>query len=248
VKKRKIVLECITASKTVATYAPIQRASKSIPKWWIDVVKNPEPVKEDLMHNTTMAGCTGMRDMYASGVMLPLWCELRVAVGSKGTGHYQYQFSDFKSKMGPHESGQRGEYLPDYDYLHLKIDSPWLFRCDEPINFYFAQPTWNIEKLEDYTIMPGVVDFKYQNTTNINVMFPRTDHMKVIDFPFRQPLAHIVPLDSRPIELKRILDKNLHAQIAESFSPITFVNSFKNKKAIDKKLESKCPFGFGRNK
>lgn len=244
IRKSKIVLECVTPSAAVAKYAAIARSGKFLPEWWVDLAKNTTQNPKE--YSRDMRDCVGMLDSFSNGVSIPLWSELKVIVGARGQGGYQFQFADQKSFAESHAESQRGAYLPDAEYQHLKIAVPWFIECAEAVDFYCAQPTWNMTNLSDYTVLPGVVNFKYQHTANINLMFPRGDVTKEILLPLGQPMMQLMPLDNRPIEIKIIVDAERYTKLHDLTLPLTFSDGYRRKKAIIKTQESRCPFGFSR--
>jgi len=181
-------------------------------------------------------------DMYSHGFMIPLWSDLRVTVGAKNTTSYSFQYADKKSHAESHPQFQRGEFLPDTDYLHLKLVAPWYIQCAEDVNFVFLQPTWNFPVLGHVEVFNGLLNYKYQHTANINMMFPRLEVDKLVVMPLGQPLAHVIPLDPRPVDIKIVVDPTRYNQLSEISSPLCFTNSYKQKKAIAKTQDKKCPF------
>jgi hypothetical protein len=246
IPKRRIVLECVTNSDSAATYAPIARAGKFLPQWWADLAKTPKPSLIEAKLKQDMRACSGMVDTYSRGFMIPLWSALKVVVGEKGSGAYHYQYADEFSLAHVHAQYQRGSFLPDHDYQHLKLIAPWHIHCDEEVSFYSAQPTWNMATLADYSVLSGVLEFKYQNTVNINLMFNRKDTPNMVAIPLGQPLMHIMPLDKRPVEIKIVVDQNRYNKMISLNRALSFDYAYKNKKAIAKAQEGKCPFGFGK--
>ena len=243
IPKKKIVLECVTPSEAVAKYAPIARAGKFLPDWWKDIARKPPreaPVREQ---SVDMRGCVGMVDMYSHGIMIPLWSDLRITIGEKGTTNHAFQYADKKSFAEAHPMYQRGEYLPELDYQHLKLVAPWYIQCTEETEFMFLQPTWNFPVLGEFEVLNGIVSYKYQHSANINMIFPRMANTdKKITLPLGQPLAHVIPLDPRPVEIKIVVDPARWAQLNEISAPLHFIDAYKRKKAIEKMQDKKCPF------
>jgi hypothetical protein len=193
-----------------------------------------------------MRACAGMVDTYSRGFMVPLWSALKVAIGEKGSGAYHYQYADEFSMAHVHGQSQRGAFLPDHDYQHLKLIAPWYIHCDEEVSFYSVQPTWNMSTFVDYSVLSGVLEFKYQNVVNINLMFSRGSAQKMVEIPLGQPLMHIMPLDKRPVEIKIIVDQNRYNKMVSLNRALSFNNAYKDKKTIAKSQTHGCPFGFDR--
>lgn len=239
-KKKKIVLECITYRAEVAAVAPIARAGNFLPQWWKDLPKS-DSEHNNFTDNPTMRSCAGMVHSYAHGVVLPLWSDVVINIGAKGTGEYRYQFSDATSTADNHNQIQRGEFMPDADFLHLKLIAPWQIYCEEDVNFVFTEPTWNTPPEGQYKVLPGIVNYKYQNIANINIMFERAGAPRKVQLSLGQPLAHIIPIDERPIEIKMIVDEDRYKSMYNMGARrLSFFDDYKKKRFALKSNEIRC--------
>lgn len=246
-KKKKIVLRCVTNRLDVASVAPVTHANKCFPDWWKALPKQRRDKTNRLV--TTLKTCYGLTNHYSRGVIIPMWCDLEIELGPNAD-EYRYQYSDLKSTALVHSTSQRGSYLDPSLYQHLKLDSPWRFYCDEKVDFIFQEPTWSMDNLNNYRILPGTVDFRYQHATNINMMLPRDiNNIKSFIIPLGQPLIHIIPCDNREIKLEIVSDPDEYRYLENKEGQgLTFVNRYLNRRRLEEKheAESKCPFGFGK--
>ena len=240
-KKQKIVLECVTYREEVAMAAPIARAGHFLPQWWKDLPASMV-APNNLYNNPTMKTCVGMIQEYSYGIMLPLWSDLSLTVGAKGSSQHYYQFADATSSASYHSPDQRGDFMPDQNFLHLKINVPWQIYCDEDVDFFFTEPTWNMPSDVQYKVLSGIVNYKYQNNAGVNIIFPRSNETQKMLLHFGQPLAHIIPLDKRPLEIKIIVDEKRYKNTLESNTRhLSFLENYKKKRAILKTQGTKCP-------
>jgi len=200
-RKNKIVLDFYTARSDVYDYAPIKKAIKFFPDWWKEL---PRTVRYDdkLADRPTMKSCEGFLDLYKTGFVHPLWTDLAVLVGKKGTDNYKYQFSDEVSSLTVHPSAQRGAGFHPNDFLHLKLNSPWVCRCEEDVKFVVMQSSWNFPTVTRPVIPPAIIDFKHQSGLNINMFIERRDEDLEHLLGAGQPMLHCIPLDNRDIELR----------------------------------------------
>ena len=211
-KKKPVVLYCVTARPELLEYAPVCRVSKTLPKWWKDlspVVREPGQIHEV----STMKHCVGFTNLYKTGAVIPMWADLALEIGPIGTTSYKYQYSDGQSEIhthGPHQ--HNAHYLPT-EYQHLKLLSPWVFSCDEKIDFLMMEPSWSFIKFKTLRLLPGQIDYYNQPGTHINLMAQRTTEAQQIMIPFLEPLCHVIPLTNRPLKIILSDDKKLFDKI-----------------------------------
>ncbi len=232
-KNKPIELVCVSNSLSVLEYAPVKKAIKFIPQWWKNLprsLKTPNSIHEW----PTMKNCAGFVDHYSYGAVIPLWCDLALRIGPKGTTSYQYQFSDKTSSLSHHASCQHGNHYNPHEYQHLKIDSPWVFGCKEDIKFLFTEPTWSFINFKNVRVLPGSLSFKYQSSTNINLMIHKNDTEQDILLPFLEPMAHIIPLSDRPLKLILSNDTKLYDSIASKNYITTFTNRYRINLVVQK--------------
>ena len=235
-KKKKLVVNCFTNRQEVASYAPIKHAHAFYPEWWKSLPKTM-PTHNGTIQSATMKTCAGMRDLYQQGLMLPMWCDLNMDVGEVGNVSFRYQYADEKSIVETHIAEQRGGFANENLYQHVKLLSPWRLTCDEEIPFMWVEPTWNMQDLTQYRVLPGVTEFKYQHATHINMMFPRKpQEVSTVLIPFGTPLVQMVPVTEREIDIRVIEDAQMFTRLIAG--RLTFVNRYKTVKEIDK---ARCP-------
>lgn len=243
-KRKKIVVDCFTYDQKTFTYFPIEHMYKFFPDWW----KNTNPYytsKDDIVECElpTIKKCNGIIDLYKTGFTLPLWSDLKIETTSDGT--YAYRFVTGSSEIVEHPKSQ---YPTIYDrYIHMKINSPWLFGEKSGIKFIINSPKWNHlnNDLNFIDILPGCMDFKYQPATNINIFLPKADNKFLL--PHNTPLFHIIPLTENDIEIKNhLISKTEWEDKQELMGAHVSFNNIKNNriKLLKSKEKSKCPFGF----
>lgn len=211
-KKKPIHLYCATNRPEVFEYAPVQRASKFFPDWW---KKLPSSMvdPQGFFSTATMKSCPGFADLYGHGIMTPMWCDLALQIGKEKSEFYRYQFSDMESSIQSHHPAQYGEAFSPLQYQHLKIMSPWAFYCEEQISFMTIEPIWDTLKFPSLRVLPGIVDYKYQSATHINLLIRRSDADQEILIPYLTPIYHVIPLSDRPLKLHVSNDVDLFNKI-----------------------------------
>lgn len=105
----------------------------------------------------------------------------------------------------------------------------------------FTNMYWNHRPIENFVIPPGIVNYKYQHTTHIN-MFLSLKEKKTFSLNAGDPMVYLLPLSEKEIVLKH------HLVSMNEFNnyfrtKISFLNSYR-KRANIIKSKGKCPFGF----
>jgi hypothetical protein len=242
-KKDKIIVDCFTANQTAYEFYPIEKSNKYIPEWWKQL-----PVSKELptarggmaMEQSSIKRCSGFTNLYTRGYILPLWSDLQVSTSTNG---YEYMFANTVVEPGieRHNEWQYGESFNDY--WHMKIFSPWMLKQHNKCEFAMIPVIWNNpENWSNFTVLPGVVDFKHQHSTNINLFFEK-DRPKVL-ISAGTPLYQIIPLTDLLVEFKIHLVDPLEIDRLNKRNAGTFLNTYNNTKKIDLKKEKTCPFGF----
>ena len=168
-----------------------------------------------------------------------MWSDVTIKSNSQG---WCYQFSDGKSSIVQHESVQYGSNFPHFN--HFKIMSPWILKEKTGVQFAFTQPTWNhLDFKENIIILPGVENYKYQSSTNINMFLKKIDDYQY-DINFGTPIVHLLPLTDKNVKIHNHLISDEEFRImTEKNNSIKFSKNYKTiKKIIDQ--NNKCPFKF----
>lgn len=242
-KKPTIVVDCFLPSdlQHIAECSPITHATKHYPDWWRNLpAAQKEPTVQGVFYETpTMKTCYGFFEYYKKSLAIPMWCELAIKVYPNRT--FQWQFSDGVSVARIHPDSQRGTHMPSHSYSHLKIVSPWLLKTKENIDWILTQPTYNFERPELFTVPPGLMNFKEQHATNIQ-LFINLKQAEEYIINRNQVIGHLTPLTEKRIEVKRhVVSIEEHNAIRCRGRTTQFVNKFLGDKRAREKF-SDCPF------
>jgi hypothetical protein len=255
-KKKPIVVHAITYRPDVFTYSSIESANNFYPKWissMPNICDSPitdfsKPIypNHSIHPYTTIKKCVGINGLYSKGFIIPMWTDFIMDLSQEGTHSYFYEFSDSATTLVTH-SDEQFNYLLPKDTLHIKIESPWAFYCDEDIKFSWNEPTWNyqLDNILDFKILPAIINFKYQVNTSINMFVKRRESSYRLSIPFGTPLAHLVPLTERKIEIKPHLvsrEKYNNIRVSMGGGLQKFTGRYLMNKTILK--TKKCPFNF----
>lgn len=214
---------------------------KAIPKTYVGT----DPTTGIKCNAPTIRKCNGIVDYYKTGFVLPMWtdfiCQPKGCVAKESSiGMITQPFY--------YENHSREQYPGLFeDYIHVKLESPWLFREKTGIKFVWGSPTWNLHKhRNNFTVVPAAVSYNYQCTTNVNI-FVRKDSEDFI-LTGGTPLVHITPVSEKEISIKHhLIDDSEKSKlgIPSEFSGILPERYSRWVREVSKN-ENKCPFGFGR--
>ncbi len=236
-RNKKVILDCFTSNTMAYHVSPISRANSYVPQWW-RALKATDPNQINPLSN--MKYCRGVVDHYKQGFMLPMWSDLHVQVAEYGDPQFMYQYADRASTAEAHDSSQWGDFADPKGVQHLKLFSPWAMRCSAKIDFLMLEPTWNIfSELAGVNVPPGTVNFFWQTTSHINLLFTKNAEHTVYRIPVGTPLIHLIPLTERVVEVKNHLVTDAEMKKFKS-APVSFLRSYAN-------VKKGCPMGFAQN-
>lgn len=230
--RQDITVDVFTTNQHLAKTFPIQKSTHFYPEFWKKIPKTNRD-ENDFFDRPTIKLCNGLLDFYKDSFTIPLWSDL--AIKAEET-KYTWQFSQSSASATYHNEDQRAGFLDNY--FHLKLISPWMVRCNKDIKFSFTEDTWNLKKENaDIRVLNGVVDFKYQHGTNVNIMFPKRNNNYFLNCG--SPIVNIRAYTEKKIKLKvHCVDEFEYSKLFDVTKNYFFVNKYaKNKLAM-----KKCPF------
>lgn len=234
IKKSKIIVDSFTCNKWAYESFPIKKSNEFYPEW----LKNtPKEYISGVAPSPTIKTCEALLQNFKTGLIIPMWSDFKFKANENG---YEYKFADQKSTLNSHESKQWDKFVDPKTFNHIKLISPLLLKTKENINWNFTYPFWNSGIQLNYFFPPGILNFKYQHATNINLFI----HSKS-DFFIKagDPIVHLIPLTEKNIKIcNHLIDENEYFKIKDCFYP-SFTNRYINTVKIKTK---KCPFGFGK--
>lgn len=202
-RRKKLVVDCFTTNPAIHEYFPITPASKNFPEWWKRMEASfPMAAQSGIEHQApTIKRCDGLLSLYSKGFHIKMWSDLILETNPQGEFRYQYS-SDENHPIVSHSKRQLGPSLENY--IHIKILSPWILEEKTGVDFLFTGSSWNyLEKLFDWNIVPGAINFKNQSSTHINLFMP--SRAARIELTSGDPLIHVIPLSEHDIDLRNHL-------------------------------------------
>jgi len=234
IKNKPIVVDCFTANPAIHEFFPIELATSFYPAWWKNLESSLKSKSEYgiVLPAPTIKRCDGIIELYKKGFVIPLWSDLIIETTS--AGEFRYQYSSLENF--PIVNHSRGGMGPAFDnFIHMKIQSPWIFEEKTGVQFLWQQPSWNLfEYLNDLHILPGVINYKDQGGTHINSLLSKKNNR--LELSSSQPLVHITPISDRKIVVKNHLVGEVEWH--QKSMRYTYVSSFlgRYKKNVKKSL------------
>jgi hypothetical protein len=244
-KRKEIVVDCFITHPTIEKYYPIQNANNFFPDGWkkmpksrsVKIYQEKDPNSNIEVELSTIKKCVGLLNLFSSGFIIPAWCDFGIEIDELGKHRYH---SPFDLVIDQHPSWQVWDKFYD-GYAHAKIGSPWILHEKSGVKFSWHQCDWHYtEKIDKFKILSGIIDYKYQHQTNVNMFIKKNT---IIDFKAGQPLVHCIPLSEHEVKIKTHL-VDINEMLKIDFRPVQYMNQYNMiKKSKEKK---KCPFGFNK--
>jgi len=241
-----IHVDCFTDRPDVYTFNKIDHSVKFLPAWW---KKLPKQAKNSPDNHPfpTLKTCQGFIDLFKSGIILPLWSDLSINLvkSNDSTNETFWQFADRMSYNEVHHADQRGTFLPKEEYQHFKLLSPWHLKTKEDLNWVVTGNTWINNNLSTIFFPEGILNFKWQAQTNVNMFLKKENVNKQMLLEVGQPLLQFIPMSEKKIVLHHhLVSQSEFQSVCDSGLLHTFINGYSKGKKILQEKESKCPFGF----
>ena len=236
-RKPKVILDCFTADPHAYNYAPIVKASKTIPDWWKVLPKSSKIVTKTQTIHSNMKKCYGFVELFKRGLVLEHWTDMVIKVDETG---YEYVCTTGKQPSEHSRETYSGSFN---NHMHIKLNSPWAFREQTGAHFLYMAAEWSLDNY-DFKIMPGVIEHKVNRASNVNIMIPKKSDPYQIYIPIGQPLLHIIPLDNIRVEHRMHLVTDSEMKKIDMIPPklTGFVELIKLVKRNEKRNKGRCPF------
>jgi hypothetical protein len=169
-KKTTITLDAFTTSEGMKMLNPIAPIREFYPKWLKELkptgktlhkeggsIKSLFPDDGAEVEFSTIKKCPSMKDLYNTGFIIPLWSDVVIRTTPRGIEDVFYSYKDSPAPNF-HSKDQLGPAFNNF--LHIKINTPWIIKEKTGANFYFGSPFWsNIDLIEDMFFTPGIINY-----------------------------------------------------------------------------------------
>ena len=229
-KNKPLVLRFVTCDRDAFAFAKPDKATKFFPNWWKELAKNHKNHEE-----RDMTYCNGFVDLYKKSIIIPAWSHFKTTIGYD---FYEWNFIDGRSEAVEHAPFQRGSFLPESEYQHLKLVSPWIMECDEDVFVSWQEPMYS-QTISGMKVMTGLTQPKYMSAININIMFKKEQETQQYEFDLGYPLVQLLPLTEREFKIEHLL---VTKEEYDARHPLKYHSKFAQHNKTIKALQQ-CPFG-----
>lgn len=247
-KKKVTVLDCFTYLEANYDHNRIDKAAKFIPDWFKRLERSnfTDPFKPPTV---TMKKCSGFISYFANSFAVPMWEYIHCRADNQ-----QVDIKSSFATISSHSRPQFAGFLDDDSYHHIKIETPWIIKSSNRVNFIQTFPTWCYSPnsiLSKFIHVPGILEFYYQRSTNVNGFIKKpgiNEPPYVVSFEPGVPITFYTPLEDTKIKFKyHLISEDEYKQ--KTAIPLRTAGPNRlaiTKKLIDKRDEekNKCPFGF----
>lgn len=246
-KKPKIVVDCFTYKDVVHKLHPIDYTNKFVPEYWkklpstITARLSQEPDVKTTVQMPTLKRCVGIVNYFSNGFVIPSWTDF--SLEDTGTKIFA---ADPMSSLKP-EHHPRITYGDELyaDYIHAKLTPPWMLVEKTGVKFTWNQFDWTENISADFRILSGIVEYRINHSTNINLFFKKKS---IISVSAGEPLVHLVPISEKEVSLQQhIISEREYTEMWEKFAIRSSVlGHYKQMKEYyaKKDKENSCPFKF----
>ena len=224
-RNRTIELNCYIPYKSILEKYPIKNGKDFLPNWF----KSSKAYLKDEYNIPygTIKACPIIQDYLLKSIIIPLWMDVNI-MNNKGSLNIQAPYNQAIELHGP---SQWGMFANKEKEAHAKLISPWLFKTNEKVSFYFTKAFYHHQMFDDIEIVPGIINYKENRTTNINMFISKQINHRLLLAGL--PLVSLVPLTDKPI---KVINHLITDEEAKSFS-----NPHGNSSFIKNHIK-KCPF------
>ena len=203
-----------------------QEGMKLLPEWFKTIDRTQE--------SPTLTTCPGFVELFKKSISIPLWSDINITykqdqiinVQMPGIGPVTSEFVQI------HTPNQWGDGFQDS--LHIKLMNPWHVTSNISTPFLMHDAVWHKRSISDYNVLSGVIEFKYQHASHINIMLPKSTKEKTLELKAGTIIAHLTPL----VDTKLSIESKLVSH-EEWRGLINYISSFKTPYAIAKKIGEK---------
>jgi hypothetical protein len=243
----KINVDCFTYDKLTYDFTPIVKSTKVYPDWWKELPNYEAGLqkREDGFYEKfdvqNLKNCYAFLEFFKKSITIPNWTDFYIETSYDYYKWYSAKTDDMFDAIEEHGKKQIGKGFKNYH--HLKLISPWAISEKTNIQFSWVGFEWHLEDY-NFKILPGVINFKVNHATNVNIMVPKVK--KEFLLPAGTPLVAIIPLTEKKVILKKhLISKDEYILLMKNPNR-NYINGWRTVEKLLKK-QNKCPFGFGDN-
>jgi len=203
--KKKIELDCFTHVPSLIKMQPLKKTAKP-PSWWSKIkslYKVYDSKKGMLINAPTVKTCPGVVEYIRKPINLNLWTDLNIVICPDGKIKSSGPFNTIEG-IDAVEVHNIKQYHKDLygDVVVVKLVAPWMLKTKDETNFLLTETHYSPELRNlGISIIPGVLNFKYQHSLNVFLVFPIKDKEYEVALKYDTPLMSLFPMTERDIDI-----------------------------------------------
>ena len=255
-KKPSVIhVDAFTFDPSTYEHTPIVNTKETIPDWY-NSLKVYTPPKDKISvrsggtvspdGQSTLRHCYGINELYKKGLVIEYWNNTLIEVSKN-----RFNTDSEREMAVRNVSHPSFQYSPGFEnHHHLKFGSPWNFREKTGVQWLLIPATWSHEtECVGMNILPGILNFRYQTQTNINVFFPMMNQKYQVRISQGTPLVQLVPLTDKAVKVtNHLISYGEWGEMMRTLEgqPLRFYRKMKLLKRNDKREinRGRCPFSF----
>lgn len=185
-KNKTIQLDAYTLVGNLAEIFPPALSKNNLPEWYSHLARDGEI--------PNIRQCSGFRDLHHEGILIRSWSDIEIEICPDGSINYdvacKYEIND-PIERHDLEIQATGAWP---GYINIKLLSPWWLKCNQPARWAMLPPIWHMKNPLEWMVVPGMLEFKYQHASNVNLLFKLRPEKYMVKIKAGQPLIHLVPM------------------------------------------------------
>lgn len=198
----KVVLRAFTSKPRLAEILPPIPLADCLPEWWKQAeayTENPQKPKV-LSRLPTIKHCYAVQELFRRAIGFRLWQDVNLAIETDG--QIVSEGPNPKVKPGGYHAVTQFPNAFGATVQHYKFYSPWSFVCEQMVHFAWTHPFYHQRDPFRFQTMDGLVEYRHQHTTNINILIPRPTQDRVeLSFTAGEMMAYLIPMTDLPVQV-----------------------------------------------
>ena len=200
-RKNEVTVKLYTHEPNHFEFFKLRNGTKDYPEWFKKLPGEyynpgfiPIPVP-------TAKRCPAIIDYFKKSMVIPNQFDLYLKAAHDNASGWltpTKESAEMISTFGPNQ--KTGFSIP-----HIKIDTSWICVEETGIDFMIVDAYYNNFN-EPWRIIPGILDFKYQHSLNINIAYNNQE--EPIFIPVNTPLSFMIPLTEKNVKYEHYLVSN----------------------------------------
>lgn len=229
-KRNEVIVKLYTCEPNHFEFFKLRKATKDYPEWLKKLSSEyyepgfiPAPIP-------TAKRCPAVIDYFKKSMVIPSQFDVYLKAGVNNTSGWLTPTQETANMIKTFSSEQK----VGFNTPHVKIDTSWICIEETGINFMIADAYYNNFN-EPWRIVPGILDFKYQHSLNINVAYNNQEDP--IFIPMNTPISFMIPLTEKEVKYEHHLVS--HDEWQQIKNKYATKSTFLSKYLKHKKMKSK---------